>query len=195
VVPGAEFIRRTCKDSFCDIGAPSLIIRTTALKQAGLLREELVRTNDFEMYLRLATFGDVASTNRVLGIRRLHQAQISKPYDEYRVLDFKEHELGFASFFAHEGATMADAKELEALSRRRSGDYSYWYGMWQLLRGYPDAKAAFAFAAERRAVPKWLPPIPFLFRKRWLLSLWRAVRRRWYPPTPLPSSFEVPAYR
>jgi glycosyltransferase involved in cell wall biosynthesis len=191
IVQGADFIRRTCWDSFCDIGDPAVIRRTAAQKKAGHFRQSLIRTCDFEMFLRLAMVGDVASTNRVLGVRRMHPAQSSTPYIERRIQDFKEHELAFASFFAHEGAAMPEAKSLEAMSRRKMGDYVFWYAMWQLIHGRPDAREAFDFAAERR--PKWAPPLTFLFKKRWLRSLWRAGRRARHKPIPL-SSFYVPKY-
>jgi glycosyltransferase involved in cell wall biosynthesis len=191
VADGAAFIRRTCRDSFCDIGSAAVIMRTAAQKAAGHVRPNL-RTSDFEMFLRLAMVGDVASTNRVLGIRRIHEAAMSTPFNERRVLDFKDHEAAFASFFAHEGSSLPDAQELEAMSRRKMGDYSYWYGVAQFLRRRPDAREAFDFAAERRPGPKWLPPLAFLFKKRWLRSLWRACLRRVRKPTPLDASFTVP---
>jgi glycosyltransferase involved in cell wall biosynthesis len=195
IVKGADFIRRTCWDSFCDIGTPAVIRRTAAQKKAGHFRQSLIRTCDFEMYLRLAMVGDVASTNRVLAIRRIHPAQLSTPYIERRILDFKEHEVAFASFFAHEGTALPEANDLEAMSRRKLGDYVYWYGMWQLIHGRPDAREAFDFAADRRLVPKWMPPPAFLFKKRWLRSVWRAGRRATHEPTTLSPSFYVPKYR
>lgn len=194
VVEGTEFIRRTCFDSFCDIGAPAVIRRTAAQKRAGHFRTSLPRTLDFEMYLRLALHGSVASTNRVLGIRRIHDAQISATYCRQRVLDFQEHEAGFASFFAHEGTELPKARELEAMSRRKMGDYVYWYAIWQFLHRRSDAQLAFEFAAERRPVPQWAPPLTFLFKKRWLRSVWREARRKVHDPMPLPASFVVPTY-
>jgi glycosyltransferase involved in cell wall biosynthesis len=193
VVAGSDYIRRTCWDSFCDVGSPAVIRRTSAQKKAGHFRPSL-RTCDFEMYLRLAMVGNVASTNRVLGVRRIHDGEISAPYAERRVLDFKDHEAAFASFFAHEGAALPDAKELEAMSRRKMGDYAYWYAMWQLIHGRPDAREAFDFAAERRSAPRLVPPLPFLLKKRWLRSLWRAGRRATHTPIPFSTSFEVPSY-
>jgi glycosyltransferase involved in cell wall biosynthesis len=195
IVTGTEFIRRTCWDSFCDIGAPAVIVRTEAQKKAGYFRESLVRTFDFEMYLRLATVGAVASTNRVLGVRRVHAAQLSTPYTEQPLRDFIEHELAFTSFFAHEGAELPTAGTLEAMSRRKMGDYVYWWALWRFICGKPDAREGFEFAAARRRVANWWPPVMFLFKKRWLRSAWRAVRRMTHKPTPLPPSYRIPKYR
>lgn len=194
VVSGGDFIRRTCWDSFCDIGAPAVIVRTAAQKEAGPYRQSLVRTCDFEMYLRLAMLGDVASTNRVLGVRRIHDAQLSTPFNENPVRDFEEHEAAFASFFSHEGAALPNAEALHAMSRRKMGDYVYWYAQSKRIRGRAGAGAAQDFAAERRALPAWMPPLPFLLKKRWLRSLWRAGRRVRHRPAPLTSSFSIPTY-
>ncbi len=193
ITKGYDFIRRTCRDSFCDVGAPAVILRTSALKRAGHFRPEL-RTCDFELYLRLAMEGDIASTNRLLGVRRIHGAEISALYNERIVLDLRDHETAFASFFAHEGAACPGAEDLAATSRRKMGDYAYWYGMWQLLHRRPDAREAFDFAAERRALPAWAPPLTFLLKRRWLRSSWRAARRKLHEPTPLGDSFAVPKY-
>lgn len=193
VATGEQFIRRTCWDSFCDIGAPAVIVRTTAQKKAGHYNEELVRTWDFEMYLRLALIGDVASTNRVLGIRRMHSAQLSTPFEEDRIRDFVEHEAAFSSFFANDGAALPNARELATMSRRKMGDYVYWYAMWQRMHGH-DARQAFEFAAEHRRAPGWAPPLTFLLKRRWLRSMWRAGRRVIHEPTALEPSFEVPKY-
>lgn len=192
IVSGAEFIRRTCWDSFCDIGAPAVIRRTVAQKKAGHFRRSLSRTCDFEMYLRLAMIGDVASTNRVLGIRRMHQSQLSTPFVEHPIRDFEEHENAFASFFMHEGAALSEAGKLEELSRQKMGDYVYWYAMWQRIHGR-DAAEAFDFAAARRRPPKWVPPLTFLFKKRWIRSARRAARRAMHKPAPLSPSFSVPS--
>ncbi|WP_284232562.1 glycosyltransferase [Mycobacterium antarcticum] len=196
IVKGDDFIHRTCFDSYCDVGSAAWLIRTSALKKAGAAGHyrSSLRCADFEMYLRLAMVGDVANTNRVVGIRRIHDAEMSAPYSKFRVLDFKDHEAAFDSFFAHEGSRLPDAKRLQTLSRRKMGDYAYWYGMWQLIHRRADARDAFEFAAERRRYAAWAPPLRFLMKKRWLRSTWRAWRRVVHEPTPLDSSLQVPSY-
>ncbi|WP_164478700.1 glycosyltransferase family 2 protein [Mycolicibacterium stellerae] len=194
ITKGREFIRRTCWDSFCDIGAPAVIARTSAQKRAGHFTQSLVRTFDFEMYLRLAMFGDVASTNRVLGIRRMHEAQLTTAFARQPIRDFEEHEKAFESFFSQGGAALPAADDLAAMATKKLGDYAYWFGVAQSLRRGPHARAAFDFAAARREAPEVLPPLTFLFKKRWLRSSWRAARRAVHSPAPLPPSFEVPRY-
>ena len=194
VISGEEFIRQTCRDSFCDIGAPALVIRVSALKKAGHLREELVRTNDFEMYLRLAMFGSVARTNRVLGVRRIHEAQLSCPYDEERVLDFIEHEKAFDSFFTKEGAALPNNAEMQRLSRRGLGDYAYWYAVIRFVGRRSDWSDSFRYARQHRRRSHFIPPVHFLFKKRWPRSAWRAVIRKIRPGSPLPDDFEVPRH-
>lgn len=192
VETGAEYIRQTCRDSFCDIGAPALVIRTEALKKAGYFNEKLIRTNDFELYLRLAMLGDVAHTNRVLGVRRIHDNQLSAPFDAERIKDFIEHERAFDSFFSGAGAALPNAAALNALAHRRTGDYAYWYAVSRWLCGRPDARAAFAYARDRRGKPTWLPPVGFLLRRRWVRSVRRWITRRLHGSLTLGRGFVVP---
>ncbi len=197
VVTGEAFIRRTCRDSFCDIGYTAVMRRTSAQKKAGHFRPGML-TSDFEMYLRLAMVGDVANTNRVLGIRRMHADQLSGAHIKDRVADFIDHEAAFGSFFANEGSGFDDAEDLRQLARRKMGDYAYWYALSQRLRGRP-ATEVLRFAAQRRPAPPWVPPLGFLFKKRWLRNLWRAGRRVTHDPVaiesvlPTPESVRVPS--
>ena len=186
IVGGEDFIRRTCWDSFCDIGAPAVVRRTSAQKAAGHYRLELPRTCDFENYLRLGLAGSVASTNKLLGIRRVHSAQLSTPYNNRPVLDFREHEAAFNCFFKHEGRLLADSPRLQEMARVKLGEYAYWHGLADLLRGSPHSSEQFVFASERRGVSNWLPPLAFLMKKRWLRSAWRTLQRRFMKPLPPP---------
>ncbi len=184
VTSGADYIRQTCADSFCDIGAPAVIRRTSAQKAAGHFRKSLERTCDFEMYLRFALQGDIARTTEVLGIRRMHPAQLSTQYLSSPAADLKEHELAFASFFEHEGAAVPRARELEALSRKKIGEYAYWCAVWQTVFRRPGARETFAMAVTNRG-GSVAPPLSFLFKRRWLRSLWRIVLRKIFKPVPL----------
>ena len=186
ITEGEDFIRRTCWDSFCDIGAPAVVRRTSAQKAAGHYRRELPRTCDFEMYLRLGLQGSVANTTKMLGIRRIHTAQLSTPYNGRPVLDFLEHEAAFNSFFENEGRALSDYGRLRELARVKLGEYAYWHGLADRICGSGDASEQFDFALDRRGVSNLFPPLVFLLKKRWLRSLWRMVQRRFMKPPPPP---------
>ena len=173
VTTGTEFIRRTCWDSFCDVGAPTVLVRTVAQKSAGHYRENLVRTFDFEMYLRLAMEGDVAHTNRVHGVRRMHPTQLTTPFIENPIRDFEEHE----SPSRRSSRTRAPPYLKQENSRRCRDEKwvttSTGSRSRKRIRGRSHAQSAFEFSASRRRKPKWLPPLTFLFKKRWARSAWR----------------------
>lgn len=192
VVSGRTYIERTCADSFCDIGAPAVIRRTSAQKRAGHYRESLPRTSDFEIYLRMALEGDIARTDMMLGIRRLHEAQLSAHYNASPVDDLLEHERAFASFFVNEGSALSDANELAAQSRRKIGEYAYWCAIWQTLFRRPGARETFALAHSHRD-GRVAPPISFLFKRRWLRSLRRLIQRAFLRPVQVSSGPDLEA--
>ena len=106
---GMEFIRGLCSKGYNAAGNPTVVRRTKIQKSIGHYDPELVYATDMNMWLRLATRGNVAETSAVQGIRRLHPGQMTQPYREAPVKDLVEHLNNFEHFFRHEGA----------LSRRR----------------------------------------------------------------------------
>jgi len=128
VMPGEEFIRQRCRDTLNIVGAPTVLRRTSAQKAIGHYRASLPFTDDLEMWLRLATLGAVAEANIHQGIRRVHHSQASVQYYEVPVRDFAERVAAFESFFANEGAAMADARELLGVVKKAIGQEAFWYG-------------------------------------------------------------------
>lgn len=125
---GEEFIRQRCSDPRNIVGAPTVLRRTSIQKTIGHYRPSLPFTDDLEMWLRFATLGAVAEANLPQGIRRVHASQASEPYREVPVRDFVERVAAFESFFTHEGAAMADSRELLGLVKKTIGQEVFWYG-------------------------------------------------------------------
>ena len=132
---GEAFIRQRCSDPRNIVGAPTVLRRTSAQKRIGHYRPSLPFTDDLEMWLRLATLGAVAEANAPQGIRRVHASQASEPYREVPVRDFVERVAAFESFFAHEGAAMADARELRSVVKKTIGQEVFWYGLGRHREG------------------------------------------------------------
>ena len=125
---GDAFIRERCHDPRNIVGAPTVLRRTSVQKAIGHYRASLPFTDDLEMWLRLATLGAVAEANIHQGIRRVHRGQASDAYREVPARDFVERVAAFESFFANEGAAIADAGELLGVVKKTIGQEVFWYG-------------------------------------------------------------------
>lgn len=165
VTPGAEFVRERCRDPRNIVGAPTVLRRTSAQKQIGHYRASLPYTDDLEMWLRLATVGDVAEANTPQGIRRVHGAQASEAYREVPARDFVERVAAFDSFFATEGAAMAGARDMLHLVKKTIGEEVFWYGRGRHREG-DRANAALCIKYGLELYP--LANVPRLLK--WLMS-------------------------
>jgi glycosyltransferase involved in cell wall biosynthesis len=169
---GREFIARICRFPRNHVGAPTVVRRTSMQKRIGYYRASLPYTDDLEMWLRLASVGDVGSISTVQGIRRIHGLQMSEGYRSNMVRDFTEREAAFASFFGNEGRSVPDADGLLKLATRRLGEHAYWSALSHLLRGHArDAAQLIGFCLSHRPSAALIPPVG------WLLSMDRPLHR------------------
>ena len=119
ITSGMDFIRRLCSRGYNVVGNPTAVRRTRIQKSIGHYDPDLIYATDMNMWLRLATLGDVAETPVVQGIRRLHAGQMSQPYRDAPVTDLVEHLNNFEHFFRHEGALLPTAREERRRVTRR----------------------------------------------------------------------------
>ena len=80
LVRGTDFIRTLCAKGYNLVGSTTVVRRTGAQKEAGYYVPHLNYANDMNMWLRLALLGNVAETNVVQGIRRIHSGQMTEFY-------------------------------------------------------------------------------------------------------------------
>lgn len=135
IIPGRHFVENLCRMPVNTIGANTVVRRTEHQKKVGYYRKALPYTDDLEMWLRLATLGDVARLNDVQATRRYHAARMSTYYQDVQERDFRERERAFESFFAHEGAAYADRARLLRAATRGLAEHAYWSGVSHLVRG------------------------------------------------------------
>jgi glycosyltransferase involved in cell wall biosynthesis len=161
----AEFIARLCRTPVNPVGAQTVVRRTAAQKEVGHYRPELPYTDDFEMWLRLASVGCAARIDAVQAIRRIHGHQDSNQFQrDNHVRDFREREAAFESFFAHEGRTIPGVDRLKNQMRRGLGEHAYWSAVSHACRGHLRAGLQLLrFSGERRRIP-FLPPLGWLMR-------------------------------
>lgn len=116
---GIDFIRRLCSKGYNFIGNTTVVRRTSAQKTIGHYDTSLKYANDMNMWLRLATLGNVAETRAVQGMRRIHSGQMTEFYRDNPELDLVEHLNNFKHFFLHEGAEIPNsANEYRTVVKR-----------------------------------------------------------------------------
>ena len=116
---GMELISRLCSKGYNCIACPTVVRRTSVQKSIGHYDPDLNYANDLNMWLRLATRGNVAETSTVQGIRRVHPGQVTQFYRDSLVMDLTEHLNNFQHFFRHEGAGLPGARKLRQRVTRR----------------------------------------------------------------------------
>ncbi|MFZ1105902.1 MAG: glycosyltransferase family A protein [Hyphomicrobiaceae bacterium] len=162
---GRELIAQICRFPTNHVGAPTVVRRTSMQKRIGYYRPSLPYTDDLEMWLRLASVGDVGSISTVQGVRRIHSLQMSEDYRSNMVRDFTEREAAFVSFFSNEGRFVPGADAMLKLAVRRLGEHAYWSAVSHLFRGHAgDAAQLLRFCLNRRPSAALIPPVGWLLR-------------------------------
>lgn len=165
ITTGAEYIEDRCRNPLTYVATGTVIVRTSVQKQAGHYRPALPHTGDLEMFLRFASFGEVAVTNAVQGYRRLHSTNMSAAYVTSRIVDLRHRLAAFESVFAKECARMENAARLRRRARRSLAERAYWWGMREIARGSTRSGSEllrFAFGVLPSAAI--IPPAGYLLR-------------------------------
>lgn len=162
---GRDFIQAQVDAVICSVGASTVIRRTSAQKAAGPYRSTLKFADDWELWMRLATFGGAALTPAVQAIRRLHPHTHSTAYDQNPVDDFIEREAALRSFFATEGRGIPERDALMRRAQRNLAALTYWSGLSHLARGHRrEGMSLLKFCFQRRPSALVLPPVAHLGR-------------------------------
>jgi glycosyltransferase involved in cell wall biosynthesis len=155
---GVEFIRKVCRIGYNTIGWPTALRRTRAQKQIGYYRDNLTYADDMNMWLRLATLGDVAETDSVQGIRRLHPGQITEFYRNSAVNELIDHLDSFNNFYANEGARIPNATLERQRVVRKVASNGAKIAVKRVLRGdIKQAAKCFRFAANTLVSSQFTP--------------------------------------
>jgi Glycosyl transferase family 2 len=149
IASGMEFIRRLCSRGHNLVGNPTAIRRTSMQKSIGYYDPDLTYATDMNMWLRLATLGEVAETSAVQGIRRVHPGQMTQSYRDTPVMDLVEHLTNFEHFFRHEGAHLPI--ERRRATRRIAFNGLYMAAMLVLARRLKPSIACIQFSLKTYA--------------------------------------------
>ena len=185
VRPGIELIRELCKTTKNRIGTSTVVVRTEAQKAVGGYRRELPHAGDLEMWLRLASLGDVAETALIQGIKRVHGTNMSVAQFGTTIADFKQLNAAFESFFQNEGCNLENYMALRSLSRTRLAERIFWQGLKE-LRTNGSRQALQMAGAAFLDRPSIILPTPRKLRKLWQFVLADRESPRDDPPCNVP---------
>lgn len=151
VQPGANLISALCARAVDFVPTPSVILRTAAQQQAGPYRAALPHSGDLEMWLRVATLGDVAKTAAVQSLKRVHGRNMSLTDSNVILRDYEQRQAAYASFFADVGGAMEHGPRLHRLARQKLALRACRTGLAQAVRGHRGTAAALLRFAGRVA--------------------------------------------
>ena len=135
VCSGLEFIDRVCRTGRCIVGPPTVVRRTSMQKMIGYYPLKLERAIDLNMWLRLATVGNVAETTALQGIHRRHINQLSTFYRDNLIRDFVALYDNFEHFFMNEGAKIQGALAARNVAGRTIAGNAFVAAVKRLLKG------------------------------------------------------------
>lgn len=177
---GTEWLKLRCHSAVNCISQPEVVIRTSALREAGDYNVALPHTSDLEMWLRLALISDVGRINGVdQGYYRVHPDSMQRTVNAGPLSDLVGRREAFLSTFAAAGDRLPDAAVLQNTIRQRIASQALDYACWTYDRdrvepGLEDELIEFAVSTypNAAALPEW---------RRLQTHQRRGRRSRWTP--------------
>lgn len=161
---GLGFIERFCRMGVFRISSPTVVVRTAIQKRVGYYRPELPHTDDYDVWLRLATHGSVGELDCVQAMIRRHGQNRSEALGP-QLLHIQHTAAAAECFFVREGAQLAGATRLHRLARRGLAGRAYWAAASGALRGERGAAELFIYAIGRNWTSAVLPPVAYLLNR------------------------------
>jgi glycosyltransferase involved in cell wall biosynthesis len=135
VSSGHDFLWERCREPASYLALGTMVVRTSVQKKAKHYKAHLTYTEDVEMMLRLACYGDVAETSAVQGIRRLHGLNLSDQHVTDRKSDLVYRKAAFDSFLDDQSRLLHDAELLRKTVNRNVALRAFRWGARALQAG------------------------------------------------------------
>ena len=117
--PGKEWLRRRFETGINCVLQPEAAIRLSALREVGPYREQLTRTSDFEMWMRLATRYDVGRMNgEYQGIYREHSVSMSRTIHRSPLIDAAQRVRAFDLLLVESSSMLPNASGMSDAAHR-----------------------------------------------------------------------------
>lgn len=174
VWPGRRWLRWRARRLRNVIYQPEVMIRTSSLRQVGGHREDVPAASDLNLWLRLASIGDVARLHGpVQGLYRQHPGSMQATIHAGKLADFRARRCAFELFLAEAGDRVRHRSGFERVLRRALGRDAVRLAFEE----FEDGKDPRAYLAEARDV--W-PGIVRTLRWRSIQAQLRAGEPAWW---------------
>lgn len=153
--PGHAWLEQRCRHGYNVVPTPTAVVRTTLAHRVGGYLPDHPHAGDFEMWLRLAVYGDVAELSCHQGIYRRHQENMSRgAYADMGIDDLVACREAFEEVLTSHVSAIPDAARLRALARRSCaqrmiGRASTVYDRGLRRRDYVDQLRELAVRTDR----------------------------------------------
>jgi glycosyltransferase involved in cell wall biosynthesis len=119
VWPGQDWLRRRFETGINCVLQPEAAIRLSSLREVGPYREDLPRTSDFEMWMRLASRYDVGRMNGdYQGIYREHAVSMSRTVHRSPLIDAEQRVRAFDLLFSEISSHLPQAGVMSDAAHR-----------------------------------------------------------------------------
>lgn len=160
-----DLIGAMCRTATNFVSTPTAIVRGVVQKAVGGYNPTLPHTADLEMWLRLASHGEVAYIRNVQAIYRRHGDAMSNPYLSDVLPDYLQRWRGFVAFFDRADSSDPRMAALRQSTSRALADQAFRHGIDELRRGrLKQAKALIGWAIKLYPPIRFHPPIGEVFR-------------------------------
>jgi Glycosyl transferase family 2 len=168
---GREWVAQCCRSGNNAISQPEVVMRTEQLRSAGVVASELPHTSDLNLWLRLASLGDVGRINGpVQGYYRVHDQSMQRTVHAGQLFGLRGRLDAFNAAFAAQARGLEDASELHATARRALAAEALGRACHAYDRGYTSEHDEPVDGFVQFALDTW-PDAPSLRE-------WRALQRR-----------------
>jgi hypothetical protein len=116
---GQDWLAARCRCGACVISQPEVVMRTSFLRRAIPVREDLPHTFDMHLWMQLASLGDVGRINGpVQGLYRVHEASMQRTIHSGIMIDLEGRRAAFDALFNAEARNCPRARELLATAHQ-----------------------------------------------------------------------------
>jgi Glycosyl transferase family 2 len=166
---GHDWLTIRCRKGRNCIMQPEVVMRATALHEAGQYNTELPHGSDFEMWLRLATVADVGRVNGAhQGYYRVHDQSMQRTVHAGLLTDLRAHRDSFRNVLTEAGDRLPDADRLSCIARRAIAANV----IGEACRAYDDG------SAPEEPIDAFLALALDVYPGARKLSAWRSLERR-----------------